>query len=93
MDIRYMSPAQKATICFKNTTSGASSNRELDSIKKMIARVQLPDANPNEDDLYGYLQYVTLMANPTGINARAFCTACNHQAADVFSYYYLNHLA
>ncbi|KAK3816935.1 MAG: hypothetical protein JOS17DRAFT_758608 [Linnemannia elongata] len=57
-------------------------------MNEMIERGQLPDANINEDDLYGYLQYVTPLANPTNITATAFCTSCNQQVANIFANYY-----
>ncbi|KAF8928440.1 hypothetical protein EDD21DRAFT_368559 [Dissophora ornata] len=82
----YMSPAQRDAVCFQDATK--TNSCVIDSINEMIARAQLPDGNVNEDDLYGYLQYVTPMANPTGINATAFCTACNQQVANIFSNYY-----
>jgi len=81
-----MSPAQREAICFVDATK--TNNCVIDSINDMIARAQLPDDNANEDDLYGYIQYVTPMASPTGTNATAFCTACNQQVANIFSNYY-----
>ncbi|KAF9179147.1 hypothetical protein BGZ51_007193 [Haplosporangium sp. Z 767] len=80
-------------VCLKYTISGISSIRKTDSISKMNVPTHLPDANPSEGDLYGYLQYVTLMANPTEIDARTFCIACNQHVASVSLYYYLNHPA
>ena len=68
----------------KNTTC------VIDSINEMIARAQLPNDNKNEDDLYGYLQYVTPMLSPKSTNATAFCTECNQKVANVFSNYYTN---
>ncbi|KAF9273923.1 hypothetical protein BGZ68_001094 [Mortierella alpina] len=82
----YMSPAQREAICFQNAAK--SGNCVIDSVNEMIARGQLPDSNPNEDDLYGYLQYVTPMANPINISTAAFCTPCNQQIANIFSIYY-----
>ncbi|KAG0068922.1 hypothetical protein BKA57DRAFT_467495 [Linnemannia elongata] len=81
----YMSPPQRDAICLqssKNTTC------VIDSINEMIARAQFPNANKNEDDLYGYLQYVTPMLSPKDTNATAFCTSCNQQVANIFSNYY-----
>ncbi|KAG9067172.1 hypothetical protein KI688_011953 [Linnemannia hyalina] len=81
----YMSPPQREAICLqssKNTTC------VIDSINEMIARAQFPNANPNEDDLYGYLQYVTPMLSAKDTNATAFCTTCNQQVANIFSNYY-----
>ncbi|KAF9198606.1 hypothetical protein BGZ49_000518 [Haplosporangium sp. Z 27] len=83
----YMSPAQRDAVCFKDT-SKTDTNCVITSINQMISRGQLPDANANEDDMYGYLQYVTPLANPTGINTTAFCTPCNQQIANIFSNYY-----
>lgn len=57
-------------------------------MNEMIERGQLPDANINEDDLYGYLQYVTPLANPTNISTTSFCTSCNQQVANIFANYY-----
>jgi len=57
-------------------------------MNEMIERGQLPDANINEDDLYGYLQYVTPLTNPTNITATALCTTCNQQIANIFANYY-----
>lgn len=54
----------------------------------MIARAQFPDANPNEDDLYGYLQYVTPLTTVKGTNATSLCTSCNQQVANIFANYY-----
>ncbi|KAF9544377.1 hypothetical protein EC957_012178 [Mortierella hygrophila] len=81
----YMSPPQREAICLqssKNTTC------VIDSINDMIARAQFPNANPNEDDLYGYLQYVTPMLSAKDTNATAFCTTCNQEVANIFSNYY-----
>ncbi|KAG0353880.1 hypothetical protein BC939DRAFT_462857 [Gamsiella multidivaricata] len=82
----YMSPAQREAVCFQDASKNSSC--VVDSINEMIARGQLPDANPNEDDLYGYIQYVTPMMSPTGTNTTAFCTSCNQQIANIFSNYY-----
>jgi hypothetical protein len=57
-------------------------------MNEMIERGQLPDANINEDDLYGYLQYVTPLTNPTNITVASFCTSCNQQVANIFANYY-----
>ncbi|KAF9345901.1 hypothetical protein BGX26_002629 [Mortierella sp. AD094] len=85
----YSSPAQRDAVCLKDTASKNGTNCVVTSINEMIARGQLPDANINEDDLYGYLQYVTPLASPTGINTTsAFCTSCNQQVANIFSNYY-----
>ncbi|KAG0373656.1 hypothetical protein BGX24_011414 [Mortierella sp. AD032] len=81
----YLSAPQREAICLqssKNTTC------VIDSINEMVARAQFPNANPNEDDLYGYLQYVTPMMSAKGTNATALCTQCNQQVANVFSTYY-----
>lgn len=81
---RYMSPPQRDAICLqssKNTTC------VIDSINEMIARAQLPDDNPNQDDLFGYLQYVTPVLSAKGNNT-AFCTSCNQQVANIFVNYY-----
>ncbi|KAF9957046.1 hypothetical protein BGZ70_009667 [Mortierella alpina] len=82
----YMSPPQREAICFQNAAK--TGNCVIDSVNEMIARGQLPDSNPNEDDLYGYLQYVTPMANPINISTTEFCTPCNQQIANIFSTYY-----
>ncbi|KAG0314267.1 hypothetical protein BGZ99_008265 [Dissophora globulifera] len=82
----YMSPAQHDAVCFQNAAK--TNSCVVDSINEMIARAQLPDANPNEDDLYGYIQYVTPFANTVGVNATAFCSPCNQQVANIFSNYY-----
>ncbi|KAI1303535.1 hypothetical protein EDD11_005336 [Mortierella claussenii] len=82
----YMSPAQREAVCFQDAAK--TNSCVVDSINEMIARAQLPDANANEDDLYGYLQYVTPFANTVGVNATSFCTACNQQVANIFSNYY-----
>ncbi|KAF9088302.1 hypothetical protein BGX23_007519 [Mortierella sp. AD031] len=81
----YLSPPTREAVCLqssKNTTC------VIESVNEMIARNQLPDNNPNQDDLYGYLQYVTPMMSAKGTNATAFCTQCNQQVANVFSVYY-----
>ncbi|KAG9319467.1 hypothetical protein KVV02_007030 [Mortierella alpina] len=82
----YMSPPQREAICFQN--AARTGNCVIDSVNEMIARGQLPDSNPNEDDLYGFLQYVTPMANPINISTTEFCTPCNQQIANIFSTYY-----
>ncbi|KAG0207186.1 hypothetical protein BGX28_001524 [Mortierella sp. GBA30] len=82
----YMSPAQREAVCYKN--AAMTSYCVIDSMNEMISRAQLPDSNPNEDDLYGYLQYVTPMASPINIDNVAFCTVCNQQIANIFSNYY-----
>ncbi|KAF9152817.1 hypothetical protein BG015_004645 [Linnemannia schmuckeri] len=82
---QYMSPPQREAVCLqssKNTTC------VIDSINEMIARAQFPNNNKNEDDLYGYLQYVTPMQSVKDTNATAFCTTCNQQVANIFSNYY-----
>ncbi|KAF9172392.1 hypothetical protein BGX21_005790 [Mortierella sp. AD011] len=85
----YSSPAQRDAICLKDTTSKNNTNCVITSINEMIARGQLPDGNVNEDDLYGYIQYVTPLSSMTGINSTsAFCTSCNQQVANIFSNYY-----
>ncbi|KAF9570328.1 hypothetical protein EC968_001993 [Mortierella alpina] len=83
---KYMSPAQREAVCFQNAAK--TGYCVIDSMNEMIARGQLPDSNPNEDDLYGYLQYVTPMANPISISTAEFCTPCNQQIANIFSTYY-----
>lgn len=82
----YMSPAQREAVCFQDATK--TNSCVVDSINEMIARAQLPDNNPNEDDLYGYIQYVTPFVNMAGLNATQFCTPCNQQVANIFSNYY-----
>ncbi|KAF9901786.1 hypothetical protein EC991_005668 [Linnemannia zychae] len=81
----YMSPPQRESICLqssKNTTC------VIDSINEMVNRTQFPNDNKNEDDLYGYLQYVTPMMSAKGTDAAGFCTECNELVANVFSNYY-----
>ncbi|KAF9091000.1 hypothetical protein BGX27_002104 [Mortierella sp. AM989] len=88
----YMSPAQRDAVCFKDSAKSGT-NCVVTTASEMIARNQLPDSNPNQDDLYGYLQYVTPMANPTGISDASiksqFCTPCNQEVANIFSNYYV----
>ncbi|KAF9121647.1 hypothetical protein BGW39_010367 [Mortierella sp. 14UC] len=81
----YLSPPQREAICLQ---SSKSTTCVIDSINEMVARAQFPNDNKNEDDLYGYLQYVTPMMSPKGTNATAFCTECNQQVANVFSNYF-----
>jgi hypothetical protein len=57
-------------------------------MNEMIEQGQLPDGNINEDDLYGYLQYVTPFTNPTNVTSLSFCTSCNQQVANIFTNYY-----
>ncbi|KAF9273340.1 hypothetical protein BGZ68_001598 [Mortierella alpina] len=83
----YMSPAQREAVCLQDTTNNSTSC-VVQSINEMIARNQFPNANKNEDDLYGYLQYVTPMQSAKDTNATAFCTACNQKVANIFSNYY-----
>ncbi|KAF9328769.1 hypothetical protein BGZ91_000846 [Linnemannia elongata] len=82
----YLSPAQREAVCYQDTTK--NTHCVITSMNEMIERGQLPDANINEDDLYGYLQYVTPLANPTNITTTAFCTSCNQQVANIFANYY-----
>ncbi|KAG0055140.1 hypothetical protein BGZ83_009552 [Gryganskiella cystojenkinii] len=82
----YMSPAQRDAVCFPDATK--TNSCVVDSISEMISRAQLPDKNSNEDDLYGYLQYVTPFVNMDGLNATQFCTPCNQQVANIFANYY-----
>ncbi|KAF9121473.1 hypothetical protein BGW39_010509 [Mortierella sp. 14UC] len=82
----YMSPAQREAVCYQDTTK--NTHCVITSMNEMIERGQLPDANINEDDLYGYLQYVTPFTNPTNITATSFCTSCNQQIANIFANYY-----
>ncbi|KAF8933318.1 hypothetical protein BGZ47_010924 [Haplosporangium gracile] len=82
----YLSPAQREAVCYQDTTK--NTHCVITSMNEMIERGQLPDANINEDDLYGYLQYVTPLANPTNITATSFCTSCNQQVANIFANYY-----
>lgn len=80
-----MSPPQREAICLqssKNTTC------VIDSINEMIARTHYPDNNKNQDDLYGYLQYVTPMMSAKDTNATSFCTSCNQQVANIFVNYF-----
>lgn len=69
-------------------TDAKKSSCVVNSVSEMIARAQFPDANPNEDDLYGYLQYVTPLTTVKGTNATSLCTACNQQVANIFANYY-----
>ncbi|KAF9950311.1 hypothetical protein BGZ72_008007 [Mortierella alpina] len=81
----YLSPAQREAVCLQDNKN---STCVIDSINEMIARGQFPNANKNEDDLYGYLQYVTPMMSAKDTNATAFCTPCNQEVANIFSNYY-----
>ncbi|KAF9941745.1 hypothetical protein BGZ67_004083 [Mortierella alpina] len=83
----YLSPAQREAVCLQDTTKNSTSC-VVESINEMIARGQFPNANKNEDDLYGYLQYVTPMLSAKDTNATSFCTSCNQQVANIFSNYY-----
>ncbi|KAF9081645.1 hypothetical protein BGX23_000619 [Mortierella sp. AD031] len=82
----YMSPAEREAVCYQDITK--NQHCVITSMNEMIERGQLPDANINEDDLYGYLQYVTPLTNPTNITATSFCTSCNQQIANIFANYY-----
>ncbi|KAF9337153.1 hypothetical protein BG006_006030 [Podila minutissima] len=82
----YLSAPQRDAVCLQNDAKTA--NCVIESINTMIARAQFPNDNPNEDDLYTYLQYVTPMQSAKGTNATAFCTSCNQQVANIFSNYY-----
>ncbi|KAK3822797.1 MAG: hypothetical protein J3Q66DRAFT_330160 [Benniella sp.] len=82
----YMSPAQREAVCTVNPATNATC--VIESINQMIARKQLPNDNKNEDDLYGYLQYVTPMASAKGTDAKGLCTDCNQEIANIFSNYY-----
>ncbi|KAG0348977.1 hypothetical protein BG004_003139 [Podila humilis] len=82
----YLSAPQREAICLQNEAKTGSC--VVDSVSEMIARAQLPDDNPNQDDLYNYLQYVTPMRSAKGANSTAFCTSCNQQVANIFSTYY-----
>ncbi|KAG0270848.1 hypothetical protein BGZ95_001434 [Linnemannia exigua] len=82
----YMSPAQREAVCYQDTTK--NTHCVITSMNEMIERGQLPDANINEDDLYGYLQYVTPFTNPTNVTEASFCTSCNQQVANIFANYY-----
>jgi len=81
-----MSPPQREAVCTVNPATNASC--VIESISQMIARNQLPNDNKNEDDMYGYLQYVTPMTSPKGTDAKGFCTDCNQEVANIFSNYY-----
>lgn len=83
----YLSPAQREAVCLQDSTKNSTSC-VVESVNEMIARGQFPNANKNEDDLYGYLQYVTPMMSAKDTNATAFCTSCNQQVANIFSNYY-----
>ncbi|KAG0369650.1 hypothetical protein BC939DRAFT_436320 [Gamsiella multidivaricata] len=82
----YLSPAQRQAVCLQNPTKNTTC--VIDSINEMIARAQFPNDNKNEDDLYGYLQYVTPMLSAKSTNETGFCTACNQEVANIFSNYY-----
>ncbi|KAF9348533.1 hypothetical protein BGX26_013058 [Mortierella sp. AD094] len=82
----YLSPAQREAVCLLDPSKNSSC--VIDSINDMIARGQFPNDNKNEDDLYGYLQYVTPMLSAKGTNSTSFCTACNQEVANIFSNYY-----
>ncbi|KAF8949943.1 hypothetical protein CPC16_002238 [Podila verticillata] len=81
----YLSPAQREAVCY---TDAKNNSCVVNSVSEMIARAQFPDANPNEDDLYGYLQYVTPLTTVKGTNVTSLCTACNQQVANIFANYY-----
>ncbi|KAF9562227.1 hypothetical protein EC968_005357 [Mortierella alpina] len=83
----YLSPAQREAVCLQDSTKNSTSC-VVESINEMVARGHIPNANKNEDDLYGYLQYVTPMQSAKDTNATAFCTSCNQQVANIFSNYY-----
>lgn len=83
--LRYLSPPQRQAMCYTDSKNGSC---VVNSVSEMIARAQFPDANPNEDDLYGYLQYVTPLTTVKGTNATSLCTACNQQVANIFANYY-----
>ncbi|KAF9430790.1 hypothetical protein BGZ76_000699 [Entomortierella beljakovae] len=82
----YLSPPQREAICLQNPTTNTTC--VIDSVNEMIARNQLPHDNKNEDDLYGYLQFVTPALAAVGGNTTAFCTECNQEVANIFSNYY-----
>ncbi|KAG0050532.1 hypothetical protein BGZ83_004694, partial [Gryganskiella cystojenkinii] len=102
---RYMSPAQREAICLRedgssitqvdlpqasniSTTSLACVTK---SINVMLQNNQFPNKNANEDDLYGYLQFVSpfLSEGSTNVSSTAqFCSSCNQQVANIFSNYY-----
>ncbi|GJJ71631.1 hypothetical protein EMPS_03981 [Entomortierella parvispora] len=104
----YMSPAQRDAICLRedgssitkvdlpesnsNNVSTTSFACVTKSINTMILNNQYPNQNPNEDDLYGYLQFVTPFLSAKGTNVTnvkgQFCSSCNQQVANVFSTYY-----
>ncbi|KAG0347078.1 hypothetical protein BG004_000138 [Podila humilis] len=81
----YLSPPQREAVCY---TDASNSTCVVKSVNEMISRAQFPDANPNEDDLYGYLQYVTPLTTVKGTNATALCTGCNQLVANIFANYY-----
>ncbi|KAG0088593.1 hypothetical protein BGZ93_002670 [Podila epicladia] len=81
----YLSPPQREAVCY---TDSKNNSCVVNSVREMIARAQFPDANPNEDDLYGYLQYVTPLTTVKGTNSTSLCTACNQQVANIFANYY-----
>ncbi|KAF9976559.1 hypothetical protein BGZ73_008314 [Actinomortierella ambigua] len=82
----YLSPAQQKSVCFKNTATNKYC--VIESMDGMIARKQFPDSNPNQDDLYGYLQYVTPLLRPVNMSNADFCTPCNQQVANIFATYF-----
>jgi len=103
-----VSPAQRDAICLRedgssitqadlaesksNNISTTSLACVTKSIQTMLTNNQFPNQNPNEDDLYGYLQFVTpfLSAKSTNVTdvKGQFCSSCNQQVANVFSTYY-----
>ncbi|KAF9216104.1 hypothetical protein BGZ59_011030 [Podila verticillata] len=82
----YLSPPQRDAVCLQNDAKNASC--VIESINGMVAQNQFPNNNTNENDLYGYIQYVTPMQSARGTNATSFCTSCNEQVANIFSTYY-----
>ncbi|KAG0233237.1 hypothetical protein BGW42_007550 [Actinomortierella wolfii] len=82
----YLSPAQREAVCFKNTATNKYC--VIESIDGMIARKQIPNSNPNQDDMYNYLQYVTPVQSPAGMSNAEFCTPCNQKVANIFATHY-----
>ncbi|KAF9940390.1 hypothetical protein BGZ65_007111 [Modicella reniformis] len=86
MTMWYLSPAQREAVCLKNPTTNTTC--VVESIKDVIARGQFPNDNKNEDDLYGYIQYVSPLVSAKG-NTTAFCSQCNQEVANIFSNHYI----
>ncbi|KAF9166662.1 hypothetical protein DFQ27_006946 [Actinomortierella ambigua] len=82
----YLSPPQQKSVCVKNPAT--SKYCVIESMDSMIARKQIPNGNPQMDDLYGYLQYVTPLLSNVNMSNADFCTPCNQYIANIFATYF-----